>query len=185
MALEARVRVRLGDLSKPTTIRTRTLSLSPGQQSIVLDLEGHYLFNFRLLCNPLLTERGWNIAQNQMATASLVIDDVCISNTDIIDMPPSCNISAWYQTSLDFLDSPILVETLSRSNVRIDISYIAASARARQVCYLMYDVGYHNNNQQNRVLTSGVTPVCYTVKSKYQNGYHFIGLTTLGGKMVK
>ena len=181
MSLESRVKVYLSDLSIPINVRTKTHMISPGQQSIELDIEGHYIYNFRLLCNPLLTERGWNIAQNQIITATLVIDNQIISNTDISDMPPSGTISAWYNTSLDFIDSPILVETLGKTKVRIDLAYIGVP---KQCCYLQYDIGYHNNTIQNQVLTSDVIPVCYFVKTKYQNGYYFIGLTTLGGKLL-
>ena len=114
MALEARVRVKLSDLSKPIIVRSRTLTISPGQKSIELNLEGHYLFNFRLICNPILTENGWDIAQNHITTASLMIDDICISNTDIGDMSPRGNILPWYISSLHFLDSPVLVETIGK-----------------------------------------------------------------------
>ncbi len=169
------------DLTKPIITKTKSIVIMPGQKKIDIDSEGHYLFNFKLYCNPVLTPNGFDIAQNYMDTISLKFDDITVSEMSINAVAISNTI---YESNLDFFtESPVLLEPLDKTNIYLSIDY--HNQYPKQISYLQYEIGYHNNSRQNISLSSKTMLVNYTVKSRYNGLYHWINLKSYCGKLVQ
>jgi hypothetical protein len=169
------INILTSHLSKPVHCTTNTIVITPGQVTVSIPLVGHYLYNFKILCNPVITRYG---VQNHISSASFKMNGVIISTIQIGNS--SGNSLGPFLAQLNFFnDSPILVTPLSKSTISIELHY--TDINIMQTTYIQYDIGYHNNPVQYDILNSGVTLVNYPVLAKHNNDHYRLNLRYYAG----